>query len=62
MSQYAHLSKLDPEFAALLKKFNPSRQTLHRTPPFDIAASQKKWMEHSLVLYVGLEKRLHPGW
>ena len=59
MSKYAHLSKPDPEFAALLKKINLPRPT----PPLDIAAAQQEWMERSVASYVAHEKaRLPPGW
>lgn len=59
MSQYAHLSKLDPEFAALLEKINPPRLT----PPLDIAAAQQEWIKHVQAPYADYEKaRLPPGW
>ena len=59
MSQYAHLSKPDPEFAALFEKINPPRPT----PPPDIAAAQEGWIKHGQAPYVEYEKaRLPPGW
>jgi hypothetical protein len=60
MSNYAHLSKPDPEFAAFLEK-----SAQHEAPPeptADIAAAQKGWIEHSQVPYATHEKSLlHPG-
>jgi hypothetical protein len=59
MSQYAHLSNLDPEFATLLEQNNPPRLA----SPVDIAAAQKDWIKHVQAPYVAYEKaRLHPGW
>jgi hypothetical protein len=59
MSQYAHLSKLDPELAALLEENQSPRLAL----PVDIAAAQHEWINHVQAPYVAYEKaRLHPGW
>ena len=56
MSQYAYLSKPDPEFA-LLEQDNP-----HLGLPVDIAAAQQEWIEHGQAPYAAYEKaRLHPG-
>jgi hypothetical protein len=58
MSQYAYLSELDPEFAALLEQNGPRRLA----PPDDIAAAQKQWIELSQAPFVSSEKaRLRPG-
>jgi hypothetical protein len=58
MSQYVYLSKLDPEFAALLEQ-NPPRRL---PPPDDIPATQKQWIELSQAPIVASEKaRLRPG-
>ena len=59
MSQYAYLSKPDPEFAALLERENPH---LELPVPVDIPAAQKEWIEHGQVPYTAYEKaRLNPG-
>ena len=59
MSQYAHLSKPDPEFATLLEKINPSRPT----PPLDIATAQQEWIKHGQAPYAAYQKaRLPTGW
>ncbi|KAF8257597.1 alpha/beta hydrolase fold-domain-containing protein [Lactarius quietus] len=57
MSKYAYLSKLDPEFSALLEQCNPP--TL--TPPVDIVAAQQDWIKHGQAPYAAYEKaRLCP--
>ncbi|KAH9074270.1 Alpha/Beta hydrolase protein [Lactarius deliciosus] len=59
MSQYAHLSKPDPEFAALLEKVDRSASL--EAPPVDVAAAQRAWIEHGQLPYAAQEKaRLHP--
>lgn len=60
MSQYAYLSKPDPEFA-LLEQENPL-ENRHLELPVDIAAAQQEWIKHSQAPYAAYEKaRLHPG-
>ncbi|KAH9050807.1 Alpha/Beta hydrolase protein [Lactarius vividus] len=60
MSQYAHLSEPDPEFAALLEKAGRPAGTLE-APPVDVAAAQRAWIEHGQLPYAAQEKaRLHP--
>ncbi|KAH9026192.1 Alpha/Beta hydrolase protein [Lactarius pseudohatsudake] len=60
MSQYAHLSKPDPEFAALLEKVDRPAVSLE-APPVDVAAAQRAWIEHGQPQYAAQEKaRLHP--
>lgn len=57
MSQYAYLSKPDPEFAALLEQ-----DISHLELPVDITAAQKEWIEHGQASYVAYEKgRLRRG-
>ncbi|KAI9458575.1 Alpha/Beta hydrolase protein [Lactarius psammicola] len=57
MSQYAHLSKPDPEFAALLEQITPPPATI----PVDVAAAQREWIEHGQLPYIAQEKaRLPP--
>ena len=56
MSQYADLSKPDPEFAALLEKIKLPRPT----PPLDIAAAQQEWIKHGQAPYVAYEKARLP--
>ncbi|KAH9027049.1 Alpha/Beta hydrolase protein [Lactarius hengduanensis] len=62
MSQYAHLSKPDPEFAALLEKIDRLGSAASiEAPPVDIAAEQRAWIEHGQLPYAAREKaRLHP--
>ncbi|KAF8257599.1 Alpha/Beta hydrolase protein [Lactarius quietus] len=58
MSQYAHLSKLDPEYAALLEQSNPR---VELPLPADIAVAQQQWLKHGHGPYVASEKaRLRP--
>lgn len=60
MSQYAYLSKLDSEFAALLEQYKPPPLA----PPVagEIAAAQQGWIEHVQAPYVAYEKaRLRHG-
>ncbi len=63
MSQYAHLSKPDPEFAALLEQWQTGLPLASlQEPPTDIAAAQREWIEHGQQPYAGQEKaRLRPG-
>jgi hypothetical protein len=57
MSQYAYLSKPDPEFAALPKQDNP-----HLELPVDIPAAREEWIQNGQAPYAAYEKaRLHPG-
>ncbi|KAH9026196.1 Alpha/Beta hydrolase protein [Lactarius pseudohatsudake] len=62
MSQYAHLSKPDPEFAALLEKIDRLGSAVSiEAPPVDIAAEQRAWIEHGQLPCAAREKaRLHP--
>jgi len=58
MSQYAYLSKPDPEFSALLEQSNPH---LELPPIVDIAAAQQQWIKHGQAPYAAYEKgRLRP--
>ncbi|KAF8261414.1 Alpha/Beta hydrolase protein [Lactarius quietus] len=55
MSQYAHLSKPDPEYAALLER-NPLVEL-----PLPVEAAQQQWQEHGHGPYAASEKaRLRP--
>jgi acetyl esterase/lipase len=56
MSQYAYLSKPDPEFAALPEQDNP-----HLELPVDILAAREEWIQNGQAPYAAYEKaRLHP--
>ncbi len=61
MSQYAHLSKLDPEFAGWMAQNNlPAVSPMK--PPVDIAAAKRGWIAHTQTPYADYEKaRLPPG-
>jgi hypothetical protein len=57
MSQYAYLSKPDPEFAALPEQDNP-----HLELPVDIPAAREEWIQNGQAPYAAYEKaRLHPS-
>jgi hypothetical protein len=59
MSQYAHLSKLNPEYAALLEQSDPR---VELPLPVDIVAAQQQWLKHGHGPYAASEKaRLSPG-
>lgn len=58
MSSYAHLSDPDPEFAAYLEQ-HPHTPL---SPPDDIAAAQRGWIEHAQPRMTAIEKgRMRPG-